>query len=130
MPDNLSISACLPNRMRTGSVLYWPQLSEFDDPCWHTRHTHRSGIRGSICPVLVPQVVDQITEIPDRINDEASAVGVADRIPPNIAVNDCPRRPRVVDEGVFARRAASLRAINEDGDPRSQGFSLEAHSAT
>ena len=44
-------------------------------------------------------------------------IDVANRIPPHIGVNDCPRRPSVVGKSIFARRLKGLRTDEEGGLP-------------
>jgi hypothetical protein len=53
---------------------------------------------------------------------QAIGIDVANRVPTHICVNDCPRRPSVVGQGIFARRLKGLRADEEDALPAVDGF--------
>ena len=63
---------------------------------------------------------------PDDARDEqklAIGIDVAERIPPHICVNDCPRHALVVPKGNFSRRGAAWRGVNEDDSPCCRTFS-------
>lgn len=67
------------------------------------------------CPHLVP---------PIWLWRQTLGVRVADRVPSDILVNDCPRRASVVGKSIFARRLKGLGGDEEDALPAVDVFLL------